>query len=91
MLRIPLFLPAAITPFSFSLFPPISAWEILYRARLKYAFTDAQLVELEGIIKNKTKFKIFRQICSFKIVYIIRRMSMDDREYGVRTNMYCSS
>ena len=35
---------------------PISAREILYRAQQKYAFTDAQLKELEGIIKEQEKF-----------------------------------
>lgn len=34
---------------------PISAWEILYRARQKYAFTEAQLRELEDIIKKQDK------------------------------------
>ncbi len=34
---------------------PISAWEILYRARQKYAFTEAQLGELEDIIKKQDK------------------------------------
>ena len=34
---------------------PISVREILCRARQKYAFTDAQLKELEGIIKEQEK------------------------------------
>lgn len=34
---------------------PISAWEILYRAQQKYAFTEAQFRELDDIIKEQDK------------------------------------